>query len=464
MSIYYLISFTFPKSITLLKKLFKILAWFIGVLFILAVALLTFTDNRPLEETDYYVATKHKLNALKIGGGYGKGLKGGWSKESILTNSDTYIAGYGLRDNPASAVHDSIFVRSVVMDNGRQKVAMITMDLLIAPPLVVAQVIPALRKLGFGREQIYFSATHTHSSAGGWAGGPAGRAMAGPRNEQMIRTIASAIVRSVKKAEATAAACKIGFQKINAREYITNRLFGETALEDPWVRIMKIEKDNKESALILTYAAHPTDIPKDDNRISADYPGMLVGNLEKSGICNFAAFFAGAVGSMRPADNGADAYEKAELIAANLANQIKSGSNSLKTDTTSLIRTVYFPLALHEPQLRLNKYIRIRPWVFNWLMGKQVVGMNALRIGDIVWVGTPCDYSGMLSGLSDSVAQKMGKNLIITSFNGGYVGYITPDKYYDEHKMETQEMNWFGPYNGRYFGEVIDRLIEKVDK
>jgi neutral ceramidase len=446
-----------------LKKLLKILTWFMIVLAVLAVCLLTLNDNRPLEETDYYATTNAKLNKLKINGGYGTTLKGGWSKENITPNFAVYIAGYGLRENPASAVHDSIYVRSIVLDNDKQKVAMITMDLLIAPPLVAAQVIPVLGKLGFSRENIYFSATHTHSSAGGWAGGPAGRAMAGPRNEQMIKTIAEAIVRSVKKAEATASACKIGFQKINARDYIINRLFGESALEDPWLRIMKIEKANKESALILTYAAHPTEIPKSDNRISADYPGMLVTNLEKSGLYNFAAFFAGAVGSMRPADNGADAYKKAELIAANLANLIKSG-NSFKTDTTTLIRSAYFPLALHEPQLRLTKHIRIRPWVFNWLMGKQEVGINATRIGEMIWIGTPCDYSGMLYSQSESIAQKMGKDLIITSFNGGYVGYITPDEYYNEHKMETQEMNWFGPYNGRYFREVIDRLVEGVGR
>jgi hypothetical protein len=453
-----------PKPTWLLKKFIKILSWLMVVIAVLSISLFTLNDNRPLDETDYYAATKRQLNTLKVSGGYGTGLKGGWSKEPIRTNADTYIAGYGIRENPASAVHDSIYVRSVVLDNGHQKVAMITMDLLIAPPLVVAQVIPALGKMGFSREQIYFSATHTHSSAGGWAGGPAGRAMAGPRNDQMIQTIAEAIISSVKKADATAAACQIGFQKINARDYITNRLFGETALEDPWLRIMKIEKANKESALVVTYAAHPTDIPKADNQISADYPGMLVRNLEKSSICNFAAFFAGAVGSMRPADNGAEAYEKAELIATNLANQIKSGMSSLKTDTTSLIRTVYFPLALHDPQLRLTKYIRIRPWVFHWLMGRQEVGLNALRIGNMVWIGTPCDYSGMLYNASDTIARQVGKDLIITSFNGGYVGYITPDQYYDEHKMETQEMNWFGPYNGRYFGEVIDRLVTRVSK
>lgn len=447
-----------------MKKLIKILVWFIVVLAVLALSLFTFIDDRPLEKTDYYAATRRHLKTLIISGGYGTTLKGGWSKEPITTNAETYIAGYGIRENPASAMHDSIYVRSVVLDNSKQKVAMITMDLLIAPPLVVAQVIPALEKLGFRREQVYFSATHTHSSAGGWAGGLAGRAMAGPKNDTMIQTIADAIVRSVKKAEATAMACKVGFRKVDAGDYVANRLFGETAHEDPWLRIMKIEKVNKESALVLTYAAHPTDIPKADNRISGDYPGMLVSKLEQSGICNFAAFFAGAVGSMRPADNGTEAYEKAEWIADNLAKLIKSSNASLKTDTTTLIQSAYLPLALRAPQLRLNKYIRIRPWVFKVLMGGQEVGINALRIGDMVWIGTPCDYSGMLHSVSDSTARKINKNLIITSFNGGYVGYITPDRYYNTPKMETQEMNWFGPYNGRYFGEVIDGLVLKVGR
>ncbi|WP_158237970.1 neutral/alkaline non-lysosomal ceramidase N-terminal domain-containing protein [Emticicia sp. TH156] len=447
-----------------MKKLIKILTWFIVVLAVLAVSVFTFNDNRPLEETDYYATTKKKLNALKIDGGYGTTLKGGWSKENITANAETYIAGYGLRDSPASAVHDSIYVRSIVLDNGQQKVAMITMDLLIAPPLVAAQVISSLGKLGFGRGNIYFGATHTHSSAGGWAGGPGGRAMAGPKNEQMIKTIADAIVRSVKKAEASASECKIGFQKFNAGNYVSNRLFGETATEDPWLRVMKIEKATKESALVLTYAAHATDIPKDDNRISADYPGMLVTSLEQSGVCNFAAFFAGAVGSMNPTDNGVESYQKAEMIASNLANLVKAGTSTLKTDTTSLIRSVYFPLALRDPQLRLSKHIRLRPWVFNWLMGEQQVGINALRIGDMVWIGTPCDYSGMLYSPSDLAAQQLGKDLIITSFNGGYVGYITPDEYYNEPKAETQEMNWFGPYNGRYFREVIDGLVAEVGR
>ena len=52
--------------------------------------------------------------------------------------------------------------------------------------------------------------------------------------------------------------------------------------------------------------------------------------------------------------------------------------------------------------------------------------------------------------------------LVITSFNGGYIGYINVDKYYDENKAETRDMNWFGPYNQAYFTEIIQKILKKI--
>ena len=43
-----------------------------------------------------------------------------------------------------------------------------------------------------------------------------------------------------------------------------------------------------------------------------------------------------------------------------------------------------------------------------------------------------------------------------------YMGYITPDKYYDVDHYETQLMNWYGPGNGAYMNKCIEQLILKV--
>ena len=85
-----------------------------------------------------------------------------------------------------------------------------------------------------------------------------------------------------------------------------------------------------------------------------------------------------------------------------------------------------------------------------------------LRIGNILFVGTPCDFSGELV---PTIAQQLSTGedkLIFTSFNGGYIGYITPDKYYHLKKYETRDMNLFGPYNGAYISEMINLLLQKL--
>ena len=60
----------------------------------------------------------------------------------------------------------------------------------------------------------------------------------------------------------------------------------------------------------------------------------------------------------------------------------------------------------------------------------------------------------------DSYAKARGLNLIVTSFNGGYIGYVTADKWYNLDKYETVAMNWFGPYKGAYFQEAIKDLTD----
>ncbi|MNL88063.1 hypothetical protein D3C87_2175550 [compost metagenome] len=51
---------------------------------------------------------------------------------------------------------------------------------------------------------------------------------------------------------------------------------------------------------------------------------------------------------------------------------------------------------------------------------------------------------------------------MVTSFNGGYIGYITHDKYFNRDLYETKTMSWYGPYNGAYLQEVIKDIIDKL--
>jgi len=79
-----------------------------------------------------------------------------------------------------------------------------------------------------------------------------------------------------------------------------------------------------------------------------------------------------------------------------------------------------------------------------------------------VLIGVPGDFSGELAADFENISRQKGVSLMITSFNGGYVGYITPDVYYSLPAYESLHMNWYGPHNAAYFEEVMKELIRMI--
>ena len=108
-------------------------------------------------------------------------------------------------------------------------------------------------------------------------------------------------------------------------------------------------------------------------------------------------------------------------------------------------------IELREESFRVSKNIIVRPWIFKLLVGESPKYLSLLRVGDNLMVSTPCDFSGELIIPIEKAISNNQLNLIINSFNGGYIGYITEDKWYDRediNQYETYTMNWHGPYNG----------------
>jgi hypothetical protein len=119
-------------------------------------------------------------------------------------------------------------------------------------------------------------------------------------------------------------------------------------------------------------------------------------------------------------------------------------------------------VAVRTPHIRIADNWRLRPWLFEALMGKQDPYINILRVGDVVLLGLPCELSGEFYPRFAQICRERNLYLIITTFNGNYLGYVTPDEYYSLRKYETRDMNWFGPYNGAYFTELIQGILQVI--
>jgi hypothetical protein len=122
------------------------------------------------------------------------------------------------------------------------------------------------------------------------------------------------------------------------------------------------------------------------------------------------------------------------------------------------------PLELGKPQVKISKDWCVRPWLFRAAFGESPNYLTVLRIGRLVMLGTPCDYSGELTQKLYDQGKEKELQVMVTSFNGGYIGYITPEKYYERSHYETRLMNWYGPGSGEYLAECMGKLIECVSR
>ena len=249
------------------------------------------------------------------------------------------------------------------------------------------------------------------------------------------------------------------FSKIQSGFSVANRLIAE----DPMILMSGkwCLKKNGQKASFLTFSAHPTILNSKFMGLSGDCPHYLSRFMEQEGF-EFSLFAAGTVGSHRPVASGnqtENVLEYAEALQKNIeGNMVLHEENG-----RSKLYLAEIPVALRKAHYRIRENTRLRPWIFNMVFGETNPHFDMVQIGNTLLISSSGEISGVFMSEWESLAKEKGLNLIITCFNGGYIGYITPDQYYDEKLYEVRDMNWFGPYNGAYFDEIIKKLIQKAD-
>ncbi len=452
------------KVIRIVSK--GLLGLLVFVLLLAAIGLAP-VDDTPYQQMNYYRQTRQQLAALLSPPKPTAALQAGWAKVNITPNFTTATGGYGARlGKHWHTVNDSIFARAVVLDNGSNRVAIVGLDLLITPPTVVEALKKRLPEVGMRWENVYMGAIHSHNSLGGWAPGLVGQLIAGGYDKRVVPLITDGILTAIRQAQANVSFAELGYGQTNASDLIYNRMAnsGPTGPLDGTVRLLKLKKKTGQTALICSFAGHATLFDDSASEyLSRDYPGALVDRLEKDDA-DFAVFLAGAVGSTGPEVKAPDDLAEIRTYAGELANRIERVLPTIKTRTDSTLAMLTLPLGLREPNPRIIGNWRVRPWLFYTIYGDYPSDLKALYLGNTVLIGTPCDFSGELAVELAPAAKRDGVNLMVTSFEGGYIGYVTPDRYYHRQQYEVREMNWFGPYNGAYFKEMMTGLLDRITR
>jgi hypothetical protein len=417
-------------------------------------------NRTPVEDLFAYKVMMERLDTLTFSIPKPKsGFSVGFGKVNITPDNPTAFAGYGSRLGKSyTGVHDSIFVRTLFITNGIERVAIVSADLLIIPPTVTRILDNKLHDIGFSLNNTYLGATHSHNSIGSWGEG-ATRFIYGPYDDTIVNFIADAIVKSIVIASGNTLPATIRAGAMPVPDAVQNRLI-KGGNEDPFLRAMEVVRSDSSKLVLLTYAAHATCLFQKNMALSRDYPGMLVDKLE-SDEYRFAMFMAGGVGSHRGSSPEPD-WACVEWMADEISSAFLSQRELLEVVDDSVLVMKKIPLELGDPQVKILPDWKLRAWVFRTAFREYDSFLTLLRVGDVVMSGTPCDFSGEFNASIDSVANAHGLRSMVTSFNGGYIGYVTPRKYYEVDHNETQLMNWYAPGTGDYMANCLETFIVAV--
>ena len=316
-------------------------------------------------------------------------------------------------------------------------------------------------ELGLPREALYFGATHSHSSLGGWGQGLVAEAFSGRFQPGVRLWFVGRLVAAVRTALSNAAPASLATGSFAAPEFVRNRLVGDKGRIDPEFSVIWVRRQDGSSAVIGAFAAHATVLGPGNFQFSSDYPGEWAQAVEAS-TGGLAVFFGGSVGSHSPAP-GAPGFEGTQRMGKALAARTTNLLATLVPSPQIAFGTLALTVDLPEFHARVTDERRLRPAVSAQLLPvTRTTFLQALRLGDALWVSTPCDFSGKLAlPLKDHFALR-GRRLTVTSFNGDYIGYVIPSKYYHLEGYEPRTMSFFGPTVPDYFDELIRRMGEAV--
>lgn len=443
-----------------LRQFIKAFFLFLVSIVVLVAFIVAPIDRTPLEEQAFYKQTKQLLDTLNPLTFESKNtLKAGWATTNITPAHPMALAGYRPRSS-YEAVHDSLYAHVLVINNGSATIALVTIDLLLFPAEMRDRLNERCLQKGF--DFLYFGATHTHNGVGCWDKSMGGQLAMGDYDDAWVNETVDRLYTALMRAKSTLLQSIVSYGESNGSALVANRLTRGGFTENT-IRLLRIHRADSSKGLFYTFAAHANSISKKSQMVSADYPGRVNQLLRDDGY-DFSMYMAGMVGSHRTKYLNdytlLNDFDLINVYSNELAKRIKLARYTSSIQDSTDIQFAVLPVSFGPSQLRISKDWRLRPWLFSALLSPLKGDITILQIGELTLLGTPCDFSGEL--YLQHFTKYHNDPIMITSFNGDYVGYITADERYETNtRTEVRNMNWVGPYHGKYFSELMLGLLEK---
>lgn len=411
-------------------------------------------------------------------------LKASASKLDITPPVGVELSGYVARIAPSTGVHKPLYARTVLLQSGATKCAIISADIVGFSRKSVERIRSSIQdRTGIPSENIMLAGTHTHS-------GPATLKLreCGEISPDYLRYLEKRVVELVELASQNL--CEVLYAHCYGKASIAlNRRRHDfepgddpdsekCGLVDRTVNALSFRNaDGEFVGTILNYACHAVVLGADNLLISPDYPGVATELLERE-LGGVALFFNGACGNINPIKRGSFDYaDEAGRTIGEEALKCLKASEFIPTDTLKVrSETLALPLMScpsqeelkeelqrYRQELRLaqdeNNLARIKQframvlWVEEMLDAlptgsvpdRAIAELQLINIGDVCLVGVPGE---LFVELGLRIKELLpSKHIFVIGYANGCIGYIPTDSAIEEGGYEPSEA-------ARYYGSL----------
>ena len=430
------------------------------------------------------------LVALPPGHVSGKPLRAGAAIVEITPKLGVLLDGAISKPGPAKGVHDRLYARALVLDDGNTRVGIVICDAcMIGRDVIDTAKQIAANETNFNQRHLLVAATHTHSAVRAIHIGQ------GPLDVEYHTWLSRRIADAIRQAVQKLTPARLGYGSFNKADFLACRRFlcetesvtlnpfgdrgeriksvaaksasviGPAGPVDPQFSILALQHTNASPLAVLgNYSVHyGGGIPR--GMISADYFGAYSLSVEgllaedsndNSVVAMLTNGTSGDTGSITKDRTGYDPYEWISVSARELARETMRTLATIDFHGDVTLDAVQSELSLgirrpsperlgwahrvlsathaEHPHRWTETYAREAIHLNQFPPSKQFL-IQAIRVGDIAIVAIPCEVFAE-TGLAIKSGSPFPHTFIIELANG-YGGYLPPPKQHQLGGYET---------------------------
>lgn len=225
-----------------------------------------------------------------------------------------FLAGFG-RDRRATGIHDPLFARALVLQQGATSVAIVALDLIGLP---YERVLAIRRRItSVPGQNVIIACTHVHS-------GPDTIGLWGPSetksgvDERYMAFLEGRVVEAVEKAAKAAVpvALRVGSATV-PDSFVKNAR--DPMVQDKTVTVAQlVGEDRKTVATLVNYASHPEVMMGANREVTADFCGYTLRRIEAK-LGGVGIYLNGALGGMVTPDVSEHSFFEAFRVGDGIA-------------------------------------------------------------------------------------------------------------------------------------------------